>query len=188
MWRYATLLHIWQRGATLTVADGRCTLSVKTDGKWGVCDFAWGAFFKLPFGLGKCSFWLMSWQFFPGALKTTNFHRPHSVFTDFEGLENLIPFLPQTFKDRVNPGTTRLCCSTVPFSVLGSCDRSSTLSGLLDSIWHTVRTDRYPTKCITKVAARMKMLHCTRKGDKCDWRIEATKRRWKRRQHLWLKE
>ena len=34
---------------------------------------------------------------FPRALKTTkftNFHRPHSVFTDFQGLEKLITFSP----------------------------------------------------------------------------------------------
>ena len=49
-------------------------------------------FFKLLFGLGKCSFWLTHWEFFPSALRTTNFHRPHSVFTDFQGLEKLIPF------------------------------------------------------------------------------------------------
>ena len=35
--------------------------------------------------------------FFPSALKTTkftNFHRPHSVFPDFQGPEELIPFFP----------------------------------------------------------------------------------------------
>ena len=34
---------------------------------------------------------------FPSALKTTkftNFHRPHSFFTDFQSLEKLIPFFP----------------------------------------------------------------------------------------------
>ena len=54
-------------------------------------------FFTVLFGLGKCNFWLISWQFFPHTLKTTkftNFHRPHSVFSDSQGLKKLIPFSP----------------------------------------------------------------------------------------------
>ena len=64
--------------------------------------------FKLLFGLRECSFWLINWQFFPSALKTTkftNFHRPHSVFTDFQGLEKRIPFSPN-FQRPCEPGTT----------------------------------------------------------------------------------
>ena len=72
-------------------------LSVKTDRKCILCDFTQWFLNKKKqlFGLGKCSFWPINWQFFHGALKTTkftNFHRPHSVFTDFQGLEKLVPF------------------------------------------------------------------------------------------------
>ena len=80
----------------------QCTLSVKTDRHCVLCDFAWQFyfyFFNLLFGLGKCSFWLLSWQFFPRALKTTKFtnsHRAHSVFTDFQGLEKPILFSPNS--------------------------------------------------------------------------------------------
>ena len=87
----------------------RRTISVKTDRKCVLCDFAQWFFYYLLFGLGKCSFWLISWQFFPSALKTTkfkNFHRPHSVFPDFQGLEKFIPFFP-TIKDHANPAH---CC------------------------------------------------------------------------------
>ena len=68
-------------------------------------------FVKLLFSLGKCSFWLISWQFFPSALKITkftNFHRPHSVFTDFQGLEKHIPFFPN-FQRLCEPCSASLC-------------------------------------------------------------------------------
>ena len=40
---------------------------------------------------------------FPSALKTTNFHRPPSFFTDFQSLEKLIPFFPN-FQRLCEPG------------------------------------------------------------------------------------
>ena len=61
---------------------------------WFCTAFFLDIFLKRLFGLGKCRFWLISWYFFPSALRTTNFtnfHRPHSVFTDFQGLEKLNP-------------------------------------------------------------------------------------------------
>ena len=71
------------------------TLSAKTDRKCVLCDFVQRLNKNLLFSLGKCSFRLISWQFFPSALKTTkftNFHRPHLVFPDFQGPEKRIPF------------------------------------------------------------------------------------------------
>ena len=53
--RYATLPHNQERGTTLTVAGGQRALSVKTDRKCILCD-SMQQFFKLLFGLGKCSF------------------------------------------------------------------------------------------------------------------------------------
>ena len=79
----------------------QCTLSVKTDRKCIFCDFAWQ--FKKIF-LTTVRSWEMQFltdelKVFPSALKTTkftNFHRTHSVFTDFQGLEieKRIPFFP----------------------------------------------------------------------------------------------
>ena len=68
---------------------------------WFRSDFL--IFFKLLFSLGKFSFWLIviSWLFYPSILKTTkftNFHRPHSVFPDFQSLEKLIPFFFPNFQ------------------------------------------------------------------------------------------
>ena len=79
------------------------------------CDFAWQFYFyflNLLFGLGKCSFWLLSWQFFPRALKTTiftNSHRPHSVFTDFQGLEKPILFSPNSQRPSKTVRTLCVC-------------------------------------------------------------------------------
>ena len=56
-------------------------------------------FFKLLFSLGKCSFWLISWQFFPSTLKTTNsqtFTDPNQFSQTFKALKRSSHF-PQTF-------------------------------------------------------------------------------------------
>ena len=54
-----------------------------------------GAFFLILHGklfcLNYCSV-LADDKIFPSALKITNFHKPHSVFTDFQGLEKRISF------------------------------------------------------------------------------------------------
>ena len=89
------------------IADGQCTLSVKTDRKCVLCDFFF--FFKLLFGLGKCSFWLVSWQFFPSFFWRPQIHKLSQTPLSFHWLSRpwkaypIFPKLSETFKDHANP-------------------------------------------------------------------------------------
>ena len=76
----------------------------------------------------KCSFWLISWEFSPSVLKTTkltNFHRPHSVFRDFHGLEKRFPFFPNFQR----PSKT---VWTLPIFI---CHLASVACALKSSVW-----------------------------------------------------
>ena len=87
---------------------------------WEVCSlwfstaiFFFFFFFLLLFGPGKCSFWLVSWQFFPSFFWRPQIHKLSDTtqFSQtFKALKSL-SYFPQTFKDRANP--VCMCLSLV---------------------------------------------------------------------------
>ena len=81
--------------------------SVKTNRKCLLCDFArrFKKTRQLLFGFGKSSFWLISWYFFPCALKTIKFTDPTQFSQTFKALKSLSHF-PKPSKDQANPADT----------------------------------------------------------------------------------
>ena len=80
--------------------------------------------FKLLFSLGKCSFWLISQQFFPSNLKTTNsqaFTHPNQFSQTFKALKRSSHY-PHTFI------VQELCESW------GGCPGLSVLTSLMASV------------------------------------------------------
>ena len=76
---------------------------------WFCTAFFFFFFFKLLFGLGKCSFWLVSWQFFPSFFWRPQIYKLSQTPLSFHWLSRpwkaypIFPKLSKTFKDHANP-------------------------------------------------------------------------------------
>ena len=70
-------------------------------------------FFKLLFGLGKCCFWLVSWQFFHSFFWRPQIHKLSQTPLSFHWLSRkaypIFPKLSKTFEDCANPALPSWC-------------------------------------------------------------------------------
>ena len=110
-------------------------------------------FFKRLFCLGKCSFWLVSWQFFPSFFWRPQIHKLSLTPLSFHSLSRpwkaypIFPKLSKTFKDRANPDRAKqhmkhillyhLFLGKTPFDHFVVADGHGNNVGIRDETWGT---------------------------------------------------